>query len=517
VIHVCPRTYRCVCTAKLSRRSGVVFRGIGMMWGWAVKLQVGPVKTIVDADYWEIQDLAVKLKLENEPDFAFISPDGEMYSGLVPLVRKLMPDVVVVEESTAVPIEVSDAWLTGLLPGVELRDYQRLAVQKLLSGGRGLIELPTGSGKTESAVAASKILLGYGKQILFCSGSLFITEQAAARYRKYGIDDVGLVMGDTREFGHAVTCATIQTLNNGLRHQDDSILSLLQSCDVVIADEVHHSPASSYVAVLERCGASYRFGLSATLFEDLDEYAPRDLALIGLIGMPLLYVPLHVLVERGILPTPFVIMSGVLSSSEPIPEDRSWDGLYSACITRNRVRNGIAADIARTCVDRGIKLLIFVGHVEAHGLPLLELISRYVPGTIFVTGNREVYTKPGEKPEEWDLQRLREYVQSRDQVVVIASPALDEGVDIPDFGGVMLCGGGKKPRRVYQRMGRGMRSRGVGDTLLVFDFWDAMHPTTERHSRRRLKLYRRERIRVCSVMDWIKEPDPWKLPAILLT
>ena len=46
----------------------------------------------------------------------------------------------------------------NILRGIELRDYQKEAIEQALCWERGVLELATGSGKTEIAIAITKLL-----------------------------------------------------------------------------------------------------------------------------------------------------------------------------------------------------------------------------------------------------------------------------------------------------------------------------------------------------------------------
>ena len=63
---------------------------------------------------------------------------------------------------------------------------------------------------------------------------------------------------------------------------------------------------------------------------------------------------------------------------------------------------------------------------------------------------------------------------------------MDEGVDIPSVGAVVLAGGMKSRIKFIQRIGRGSRRKKVGPNYVyVLDFWDGDHVYLRSHSKKR--------------------------------
>lgn len=124
---------------------------------------------------------------------------------------------------------------------------------------KGLIVLPTGKGKsiiglylaayflekTLIIVHKDDLVVGWKKDIELCFGSKI---------------ESGLIKAKSRKVGEQITIATIQTLN---RLDDNTVEELSNTFGMVIVDEAHHCPASSY-DFLMRLKPKYRLGLTAT-------------------------------------------------------------------------------------------------------------------------------------------------------------------------------------------------------------------------------------------------------------
>jgi superfamily II DNA or RNA helicase len=137
------------------------------------------------------------------------------------------------------------------------RPYQRDAVDAWLrSGGRGMVVLPTGAGKT---VVALDIIARLGVRTLIVVPTIELLRQwraeVAARLN-IPIDEVGIVGGGERIPG-SITVITYDSAALPRRG--------LAEFGLLVCDEVHHLPAQKYQTIARKCHAPWRLGLSATL------------------------------------------------------------------------------------------------------------------------------------------------------------------------------------------------------------------------------------------------------------
>ncbi|ABK78244.1 superfamily II helicase [Cenarchaeum symbiosum A] len=151
-----------------------------------------------------------------------------------------------------------------------LKNFQlnmRAQVLQILQsrGGRAIVSLPTGSGKTRMVVEAAVALLnqsGPDKNILWIADTQEVCEQAVVcfkqiweRYGKGGILNIYRTWGDNDlpvYDEHGIIVASIQKLSASSEKLD----SLRENLSTIIIDEAHHSIAPSYVEVLEHLGLS---------------------------------------------------------------------------------------------------------------------------------------------------------------------------------------------------------------------------------------------------------------------
>jgi superfamily II DNA or RNA helicase len=139
---------------------------------------------------------------------------------------------------------------------VQPRPYQREALRNWLSnGGRGVVVLPTGSGKTVLAFMALE-------QVPVRTLVVVPTIDLLGQWRdglvaKAGIpaDQVGIVGGGER----SLAPVTVMTYDSAAMPR-----RTLSGYGLLIVDEVHHLPAPTYRAISAKAAAPWRLGLSAT-------------------------------------------------------------------------------------------------------------------------------------------------------------------------------------------------------------------------------------------------------------
>ena len=145
-----------------------------------------------------------------------------------------------------------------------LREDQDEAANSYLSNKdklplSSIIQLPTGKGKS--------ILGLYIASQLSCKTLIVVHKDDLVDGWKKDISlafdnkvHAGLIKAKSREVGHFLTIATVQTLN---RLSSEELEKLYSTFGLVIQDEMHHCPASSY-SVVANFRSRYRLGLTAT-------------------------------------------------------------------------------------------------------------------------------------------------------------------------------------------------------------------------------------------------------------
>lgn len=133
------------------------------------------------------------------------------------------------------------------------RVYQMPVVEKATQSTGGVIVSPTGSGKT---VIINMLLAALRRTALILTQSTDIADQIRASIRNLlGIEPgwVGMGQRDVKP----ITVGMVQSIR--------STDPLLQQFGVLIIDEAHHVSSRTHMAILNKCTARYRYGLTATI------------------------------------------------------------------------------------------------------------------------------------------------------------------------------------------------------------------------------------------------------------
>lgn len=144
--------------------------------------------------------------------------------------------------------------------GINLYEYQERAVKKALESRNGIIVMPCGSGKTQSALA---LIQKIGGKALWLTHTSDLLNQSLRRAQNLMQADYGTITGGKVNIGQGITFATIQTMVN-------IDLAQYKDCwDIIIVDECHKAVGSptrvmQFYKVLSSLCARYKFGLTAT-------------------------------------------------------------------------------------------------------------------------------------------------------------------------------------------------------------------------------------------------------------
>ena len=376
---------------------------------------------------------------------------------------------------------VTQSWGKGLeLEGVSFAppyDYQPEVAEAMLKAQRGIVAVATNGGKTEIACLVTAALR---LPTLFLVPGKDLLHQTRKRFQKrLRLDEraVGVVGDGKWSPGSWVTVGTVQTLAKALTTARGK--KLLEQAQLVFADECHHVGSDTWYQVLRACNAFFRFGLSGTPLKRTDG---ADLRLLGATGPVIAEIRNKELIARGI--SSKVLIRFVKIEKPDLPKGTPFPDAYKLGIVENPYRNRSLCKIVESYVDEGRSILMLVKEIP-HGAELHRSLWNYckfVPSQ-FICGKETSDTR----------QKALNDFQARDLPVLIATSILDEGVDMPNIDVLVLAGGGKSSIKTLQRIGRGIRTGGSSDQLIVIDTADFQNPQyLLKHSMQRLEDYKAE-------------------------
>lgn len=398
----------------------------------------------------------------------------------------------------------------------EAYSYQPKAVDALIKEGQGVIQVATGGGKSRlSNIAVSRIrrptlflttrsVLMYQMKAAFEASIAYQIEQGDHYWKGKSVGVIGDGDWSPRR---AITVGMVQTLVARLKGPDRSkskveqdrqqkirsqTLRYLQMVEFVVLEEAHEVGGDSYYNVMQACkNARYRMALTATPFMRDDQES--NMRLLACTGPVLIRVTEKMLIERGVLATPYFRYHSVdyevdrdgldLMKEKSILNTRlgrstPWQKAYKLGVIYNKIRNDLIVHEAERFAKRGMPVMILVLQ-KNHGRLLEKRLSGAGIKTTFVFGesNRE------------QRQNALDSLRDGKTQVLIGSTIMDVGVDVPAVGCVILAGGGKAEVALRQRIGRGLRAKKTGPNVaFIVDFIDRSNGHLKGHSMERLAI-----------------------------
>jgi superfamily II DNA or RNA helicase len=371
----------------------------------------------------------------------------------------------------------------------EPRPFQGRALEAWRErGGRGVVVLPTGAGKSHVALMA---IDDRRRDALVVAPTLDLVTQWYDLLRTSFRTEVGVVGGGE----HVVRPLTVTTYDSAFIHMEH----LGDRFGTVVFDECHHLPGESYSLAAQACLAPFRLGLTAT-----PERADGRHELLGELIGPLVhrsevgeltgsyladYRLERILVEltdderaeyerarsvyRDFVRAQGIRMGGEKGWSEFVKRSARSEAGRRAMEAYQRQRSlALAAPSKLDYVDHLL-------HVHRHERALLfteRNDSAYEMSRRFLVPVITHQTRVTERSE------ILSGFAAGDYSVVATSKVLNEGVDMPEASvGIVISGSGSV-REYVQRLGRILRKRGSKRAVL---YELVANDTSEMHASRR--------------------------------
>jgi len=353
--------------------------------------------------------------------------------------------------------------------------HQTEAVEAWLAGGRrGVVVLPTGSGKT---YVAQLILERVGRGALIVVPTIDLMQQWASALTDAFDLEVGLVGGGSYD----VRALTVTTYDSAYLHCE----RFGNRFGLVIFDECHHLPGPSYALAAEQLIAPFRLGLTATP-EREDGGEHRLGTLIG----PVLYRRDIRDLAGEVLAQYETVRLAVHLSPEERERYREERQIYRDFVEGSGIRLGGRGGWARFLAatsrsEEGRRAFLAYRNQkaiaqgsEAKLRKLAELLVRHRQDRVllFTSDNETVYeisrrflvpAITHQTPVKERVEILGRFNRG-DYPFVVTSRVLNEGVDVPAANvGVVLSGSGSVREHV-QRLGRILR-RAEGKRAVLYE------------------------------------------------
>ena len=349
---------------------------------------------------------------------------------------------------------------------------QLKAIEAAYQYKRGIIEYPTGTGKT--AVISAGIIAKFGVPSLFMVHQDVLLHQAKKDIEEALGVEVGLI-GDGLMDIKPITCATIQTMYR--RIGEPNILRYLgEYVKLVIVDECQNIGTTMWKEVMYKCNAPYRFPISATARRE--DGATLEIHAVG--GRTIAKMTPQEAIEKGYLADveiEFVPFDHMLYNERD--KHLNYNMVYDAQIINNHTRNTLIVDESVKLLNEGRHIIVLVTRID-HGKILKEMFkAKGVNDVEFIWGDT------GSDIREDIIEKYRR----GEFRVLIGSTIFDVGVDMPIASGLVCAGAGASSIRVPQRVGRVIRRFGKDKKAKVIDIADKNVKFFTKQYRDRYKIY----------------------------
>ncbi|WP_418286095.1 DEAD/DEAH box helicase family protein [Halorubrum sp. DTA46] len=358
----------------------------------------------------------------------------------------------------------------------DLREYQREALDAWRDANdRGVLELPTGAGKTVIAIRA---IVELGVPTLVVVPTVDLLDQWQRELETEFDVPIGR-FGGGEQRQEAVTVSTYDSAYLKAESIGDAF-------EFAVFDEVHHLGGEGYRDVARLLAAPARLGLTAT-FErpdgahetvaeligerayalDVDDLAGDHLAPYDIRRIEVELTPdeRERYDEKQGTFVEYVRDAGITFTSgsdyrELVKRSGNDPAAREALLAKNDAREIMMnasrkVDRLESILDRhrDDRVIVFTAHTDL----VYRLSERFLlPAITAETGateRREI------------LQRFREGTYGR----VVAANVLDEGVDVPDANVAVVLSGSGSEREFTQRLGRVLRPKDDGGRAILYE------------------------------------------------
>lgn len=398
------------------------------------------------------------------PKLPFVEADDRSDTARAPAYRYAALRQILDNRGVVVDDQVLSLPDLALGTTYDLREYQQEALDAWQDAGeRGVVELPTGSGKTVIGIAAA---VACATPTLIVAPTIDLVEQWRGELAAEFDRPIGQLGGDRQEI-EAVTVATYDSAY--LRAEE-----LGNRFGLVVFDEVHHLGGEGYRDIARLLVAPARLGVTAT-FERPDG---AHEVIEELIGSNVFGLDAEDLAGEHLEPYDIRRIEVELTPDEREAYEQA-QGTFVDYLRTSDINFSSGSDyqklVMRSGTDpRAREALLakqrareIMMNSEAKVQKLADILDRHRDDRIIVfTAHTELVYRLSERfllpaitAETGAEERRRIIQQFRDGRYsrVVAANVLDEGVDVPDANvGVILSGSGSE-REFTQRLGRILR------------------------------------------------------------
>ena len=349
-----------------------------------------------------------------------------------------------------------------------LKGYQQSVTADILSRDFGVLQAPTGSGKTIMALA---IIAARRQPCLIIVHSKELMDQWIERIGKFleiPEAEIGIIGNGKRQVGDKITIGIVNSVYPAAKELKEHIGNL-------VIDECHRCPSRTFIDAVTAFDCQFMLGLSATPYR-------RD-GLTKLIGW---HLGRKFEVKQADLTETDIILD-----VEVVSRETMFTSIYDASeeytrvlseLTEDVARNQlIARDVIREAANGGGICLVLTDRRE-HCSALAELISPSGIEVAILTGD----VSNGSRKAIVDQLNAGSI-----KVLVATGQLIGEGFDCKELSTLFLATPIKFDGRLTQYLGRVLRPAPGKDKAKVYDYCDVHVGVLAASARARQQVYRK--------------------------
>jgi len=336
---------------------------------------------------------------------------------------------------------------------IKYRPYQFSPVIDLTTvADEGLLVAPPGSGKT---VIGLSIIPMLGQPCMWLTHTNRLAKQVTERLDTFlpslKEDDIGFIGGGKWKIGNIFTVGMIQTL---IRNEE-GLESLKNLFGLVILDEAHHCPATTFLKVVNQFNPYYLYGLTATPYRR----DKLEIVMFQAIGEATAVVKVSEVEKHGGIIIPTVKYRTI--RSKPVMASNVPRIISQHIINNDKRNNLIAGDVIREAILGNY--CIVVSDRKAHCETLHELISLGWEKTGIATGDYSA---------KYQDEQVKRYYDNEITVLITTFALLGEGFDVDFLNRAFITTPFRAEGKVEQLVGRIQRSAEGKTDAIVYDYVD---------------------------------------------
>lgn len=362
-------------------------------------------------------------------------------------------------DNRSITFDIGDIGFRG-----NLYDYQSDAIHALMSEDNCVLQAPTGAGKT---VIACKII-SLRKQrtlvLVHTKELMYQWQQRIAEFLNFTKDEIGLIGDGKKSFGSV----TVAIVKSAMKH----LTEIQSKIGLLIVDEVHRCPSTTFSNVVKNLHARYMLGLSATPYrrDNLTKLIHFHIGELACrIGIPQLQTQKK-LAEAS------VITRRTKFSWYYRDDYHDMISAITTDIDRNKM---IVSDIYNRTVN-GNGTALVLSDRKAHCELLMNSLADERIECRLLTGDMKTSERN---------KIISELNECKIKVLISTSQLLSEGFDCKYLSSIFLTTPIKYAGRLTQCVGRILRTSPNQGVVMVYDYVDGVGVLYASY-RSRVKCYR---------------------------